>query len=111
MKTRITYLNKTSRLEKPIGKLLLPLMMVFFVFYLVFNALSGERGIYALLKEERRLESLKKELQTVSDERKDMETRVRLMSAGSLDRDMLDEQARLILNSAGEDEVIVPLRK
>ncbi len=95
--------------EKLLRPLLGPLLLSLGIFYFTFHALSGERGLYALLKEERKLEVLKGELNDVAVQRKDMEHRVRLMSAGSLDLDLLDEQSRIILNTAGEDEVVVPL--
>ena len=110
MKTT-NYINKSHNSLKILRKLAFPMLVVFLSFYLIFHVLSGERGIYAMLKEERKLASLKKELQEVSKERKDTEARVRLMSSGSLDKDMLDEQARLVLDAASENEVIIPLHK
>jgi cell division protein FtsB len=95
--------------EKLLRQLLGPLLLSAGIFYFSFHALSGERGLYALLKEERKLEVLKTELADVNLKRKTLEHSVRLMSAGSLDLDLLDEQARINLNEASEDEVIVPL--
>lgn len=80
------------------------------IFYLTFHALSGERGVYALLKEERKLEVLQTELDNVTAQRKDLEHRVRLMSAGSLDLDLLDEQSRSLLGNASENELVIPLQ-
>ncbi len=101
-------LKITHKLPK---KLIEPLLVAFGFFYIVFHVLSGEHGVYALLKEERRLEILKAELNQVSGERKELEHRVHLMSSGSLDPDMLDEQARKILDDAQENEVVIPLNK
>jgi cell division protein FtsB len=95
--------------EKLLRQLMGPLLLSGGIFYLTFHALSGERGIYALLVEDRKLEMLKTELNDITAQRKDLEHRVRLMSAGSLDLDLLDEQSRILLNEAGEDEVVVPL--
>jgi len=72
---------------------------------------GGEHGIYALLKEERKLEVLKTELNDITEKRKSLEHRVHLMSSGSLDLDMLDEQARTLLDDTGKDEVVIPLKK
>lgn len=95
--------------EKLLRQLLGPLLLSGGIFYLTFHALSGERGIYALLVEERKLEVLNGELADITAQRKDLEHRVRLLSAGSLDLDLLDEQSRIMLNEAGEDEVVIPL--
>ena len=93
------------------GKIMRPLFIVAVVFYLTSNMLNGDRGMYAMLKEERKLASLQSELNEVVGKRKDLEHRVRLLSTDSLDRDLLDEQSRIILDTAGEDEVVIPLRK
>ncbi len=97
-----------SRLPDRLGG---PLMGALCVFYLVFHALSGEHGIYALLRDRRELEILKTELSSVQAQNQKLSRDVRLMSPGSLDLDMLDEQSRKILGEAGNDEVVVPLRK
>jgi len=96
--------------EKLLKPLIGPLALVIAVFYFTFHALSGERGIYALLKEERKLEVIKSELKNVTAQRAELEHRVRLLSDGSLDLDLLDEQSRAILGNAGEGEVVVPLK-
>lgn len=90
-------------------KLAGPMLLAIGIFYLTFHVLSGERGIYALLKEERRLELLKTELADVQAKRKMLEHRVRLLSDSSLDLDLLDERTRLLLNEAGKDEMVIPL--
>lgn len=95
--------------EKLAGQLAGPLLLAVGIFYLSFHALSGERGIYALLKEERKLDVINGELADVTAKRKELEHRVRLLSDGSLDLDLLDQQTRILLNEAGEDEVVIPL--
>ncbi len=86
-----------------------PLLLSAGIFYLTFHALSGERGIYAMLVEDRKLEILKSELNDITAQRKKLEHDVGLMSPGSLDLDLLDEQSRIMLNEAGEDEIVIPL--
>jgi len=99
-------INRTEK-YKLARRLAWPMAVVFGVFYLIFHVLSGERGVYAMLREERKLEVLKAELQKVSGERHALETRIRLINEDSLDLDMLDEQARSVLDNAGEDEVVI----
>lgn len=88
-----------------------PLMVVFALFYLSFHAVSGERGLFAWFKETRRLEVLNKELARVSAEREELEKKVKGLSAGSLDLDLLDEQARSTLGYAGQYDLVVPLEE
>lgn len=90
--------------EKMIG----PMFLGLAIFYLIFHVLSGERGVYALLKEDRKLEVLKAELVNLQAQRKELEHNVRLISSESLDLDMLDEQARRVLDNASQNEVVIP---
>lgn len=92
--------------EKLVGSFLAALI----IFYLIFHVISGEHGLYALLKEQRKLELLKAELIEVTAQRKEMEHRVHLLSSSSLDVDMLDEQARAVLDDAATDEVVIPVK-
>ena len=93
--------------EKIVG----PMIVALTIFWLIFHVLSGSNGVYSLLKEERRLELLKAELSQVAGDRKDLEHKVHLMSDKTLDADMLDEQARTVLDDASENEVVIPLKK
>ena len=84
-----------------------PLLCVLILFYLGFHAVSGERGLFALFKETRRLEQLTAELAAIRSNREQMERKIKLMSNTSLDLDMLDERARTVLGLAGKDEVVL----
>jgi cell division protein FtsB len=84
-----------------------PMCCVLIMFYLGFHAVSGERGVFALFKETRRLEQLTADLTAIRTKREALEKKVGLMSNSSLDLDMLDEQARLTLGYAGKDEVVL----
>jgi len=75
--------------------------------YLVFHALNGNHGVYALLREQRRLASQQQGLESLRAERLAAEHRVMLLSDRSLDLDMLDERARKVLGYADKEEVII----
>lgn len=92
-------------------KLLGPLLLVVGIFYLLFHVLSGERGVYALLKEQRKLDVLQAQLTQITAQRQALEKRVKLLSSDSLDLDLLDEESREVLGTAGKDEVMIPLNK
>ncbi len=83
-----------------------PLLGVLVLFYLCFHAISGERGVVALFTENRKLAQLKIELAKVTAERESLDAKVRGLSSNSLDLDLLDEQARLVLGMAGKNEVV-----
>lgn len=86
-----------------------PLFLSAAVFYLVFHALNGERGIYAYLKQSRNLEKSQQELARLVSERESLENRVHLLSDKSLDLDLLDEQARRVLGKSNKGEVVILL--
>jgi len=87
-----------------------PMFVVAAIFYLGFHALSGERGLFALFTETRRLESLQAELAEVKTKREAMDHKVKLLSDNSLDLDMLDEQVRRVLGKTGKNEVVYFLK-
>jgi cell division protein FtsB len=93
-----------------IFRIIRPMMCVLVLFYLGFHTVSGERGVFALFKETRRLETLNVELAEVAAKREALDKKVRLLSSNSLDLDMLDEQARQVLGMAGKDEVVIFLK-
>ena len=84
-----------------------PLLCVLILFYLGFHAVSGERGLFALFKENRRLEQLTAQLDDSRSKREALEKKIKLMSSNSLDLDMLDERARTVLGLASKDEVVL----
>lgn len=75
--------------------------------YLVYHTFNGDRGLYALLKENRKLEVIGEELNKVRTQRANLEHDAKLLRSESLDLDMLDEQVRANLGVAGQDEVLV----
>ncbi len=85
------------------------LLFAFAFFYLGYHALSGDRGFYALLKEERKRDSLKLELSELHSERAELEQKISGLGSSSLDIDLLDERARVVLGYAGIDEMLISL--
>ena len=82
------------------------LIIVFAIFYLGFHAVSGDRGLYALFRETRKLDALNAQLAEVRGQRLALEHKVKLLSGQSLDLDMLDEQVRRILGMTSNDEIV-----
>lgn len=87
------------------------LFCVLVLFYLGFHAVSGERGVFALLSETNKLASLKTELAEMKDKHESLEKKIKQLSDSSLDLDLLDERVRIVLGMAGKDEVVVFLDK
>lgn len=83
------------------------LFCVLILFYLAFHTVSGERGIFALLRESRKLDALQDELADTKAKREILEKKVQKLSNNSLDLDLLDEQARKVLGTTGKNEVVL----
>lgn len=83
-----------------------PVLFAAALFYLAFHALHGDFGLYALLKENRRLETLEHDLKEATAERELLENKTKRMKADSLDLDLLDEQSRRVLGLSGDAEIV-----
>lgn len=102
------YANPYYETQRPFLKRMMgPCLIVFIIFYLGFHVISGERGLFALFTESRKLDALKTELAEVKGKREALETKVQHLSDNSLDLDLLDEQARKVLGMTGKNEVVI----
>jgi len=93
--------------QRNTGRLIVPVISAAFLAYFGFHAYHGEFGIYSKYRFEARMASLNAELDAVKAERQALEHRVQLLHDGTLDRDMLDEQARRALNLSHADEITI----
>ena len=107
MRKSATYSRSLNDTQRPfIRRVGGSMFLVLVMFYLGFHAVSGERGVFALFKETRKLEKLQTELTEVKTKHEALERKVRLLSDNSLDLDLLDEQARRVMGMAGKDEIV-----
>lgn len=88
-------------------RLVRPLLAVVAIFYLLFHALHGERGIYAYIRDKRELANLQTELAQTKAQREQVELRVKHMRDSSLDLDLLDEQMRRQMGVMKPGEVMI----
>jgi cell division protein FtsB len=79
------------------------------VSYFWWHAHHGDRGLHAKSAYKVRIAELNQDIAAAKKERSDWERRVALLRADSLDRDILEERARQLLNSAHRNDVIVVL--
>ena len=75
--------------------------------YFVWHAINGHRGLKAKEEYRRQIDSLNEELHKLQDERAGWERRVRMMTAESIERDLLEEEARLELGRVQKDELVL----
>lgn len=89
------------------GRLIVPAISAAFLAYFGFHAYNGEYGIYSRYQYEARTVELRKQLEAVKSRRVELERRVQLLHDGSMEKDMLDEQARKALNVSHADEITI----
>ncbi len=79
--------------------------------YFAYHGVHGDRGLIAWWKIKQRVSAAKESLVLSENEREKLEKRVRLLNPGSLDLDMLEERARLMLNYGHTDDLVILERK
>lgn len=92
-----------------LNNILPTLLFVVVLVYFSYHAISGERGLLALIQLSQKIDMSRADLDIVHAERLKMERNVRLMRDESLDLDLLDEQARRVLGYADKDERVYNL--
>jgi cell division protein FtsB len=97
------------RKRRDLGRFVLPLFTVCFVSYFGYHSLSGAYGMRARETHDAEIIHLTAELRALTSQRTALEKRAALLSNGTIERDMLDESARLSLNMARDDEIVILL--
>ena len=93
--------------QRNTGRLIVPAVSALFLVYFGFHAYHGEFGIYSKYLYEAQAVELQARLDAVKAQRVGMERRVQLLQDGTLEKDMLDEQARRALNLSKPDEIVI----
>jgi len=81
--------------------------MMSLVAYFGYFAIYGNHGLVNWVRLGHAIDSKQSELDSIRGERMALEHRVRLLRPESVDRDLLEEQARARLGLAEPDEMIV----
>ncbi len=93
--------------EKRLRDILGPFLTLCLMVYFVYHIFQGERGLLALLRLQQKIKEDEKILIDLQSQREILERKVYLLRPDSLDRDMLEERVRLLLNFARSDEVVI----
>lgn len=75
--------------------------------YFVFHAVNGTLGLNSSERYDSQMSELKVELASLEKRRAEMQTRTKLLSDGSLERDLIDETARRSLGLTRSNELIM----
>ena len=88
---------------------LLSAFLLFLIVYLGVQALTGERGLLSGNERAELLAQREMQLARLTEQRQDLEVRVRYLRSESLSRDLLEERARAILGFADPRDYVVRL--
>ncbi len=86
---------------------LLPIVSLSFLGYFAHHTLNGARGLVAYKQLQDRAGALEVKIAALKVKRRKLESQVSLLHRESLDPDMLDERARIILNLAKPNEITI----
>ncbi|CAO3419497.1 Cell division protein DivIC (FtsB), stabilizes FtsL against RasP cleavage [Azospirillum doebereinerae] len=96
-----------SALRQAIAPALCACVVTYFAYY----AIHGDRGLVAMKQIQGEIAQAETVLDQLKGERERMERRAQLLRGDNLDRDMLDERARSMLNLSNVRDVVVTLPK
>jgi cell division protein FtsB len=96
-----------SRLRAFLIPLVLYIVSAAVVGYFVYHAQHGDRGIATKMALKQQIVDLQGELDTLKAEHAEWDSRVAMLRTESVDRDLLEEQARLTLNRLHRNDVVI----
>lgn len=104
IRTRFMKIEISRKLQQIVG----PIIAITLLSYFVYHIIQGERGLLSWMRLKQKIATLEHKLEGVKEEQSALEQRVYLMRPDSLDRDMLEEQARKYLNYGDKEEITIP---
>ena len=93
--------------NNPLSGLAIPFACLLILGYFGFHMFQGNLGVQSRVLIDRDNLKLQFELARLRDERRALEHRVNLLRDGNLEKDMLDQQARHLLNLTRREEVVI----
>lgn len=83
-----------------------PVLGIMGVTYFGFHVVHGDRGLMAWWQLRQHIETASISLSEITEKRVALERRVRLLHPDSLDPDMLEERARIMLNYGHINDIV-----
>lgn len=98
-----TRQHKKSKLRFAV----LPLVGMALLAYFSFHSINGSLGLNSSELYQTQIDELKLELASLEQVRQDYDKRTNLLRDGSLERDLIDEQARMTLGLIRSNEIVL----
>lgn len=96
-----------TKQSKPISQVLATFISFFLFVYFAYHLVHGDRGYFAWKGLQQKLVEAQQKHDEKLAEREALENRVKLLRPSSLDLDMLDERARVVLGFVKPDEKVI----
>lgn len=93
--------------RSPLRHLILPVLASGVLAYFGHHAINGSLGLTSQQHYEERIASLEAEFETLETRRQALEKKTAMLRDGSLERDMIDEQARRLLGVTRANEIVI----
>ena len=100
-------MNSRPILRRRLSQLAVPAVCLMVLSYIGYHAFTGDRGLNAQDRLAVETTELNTVLNDLVEERELLEKQIVLLRPATLDPDMLDEQARAVLNYAAEGEMTI----
>ena len=84
-----------------------PIIGVCLIVYFVYHAVQGDRGLIAFWQLSKQVNQAESTYSIVRQKRAELQNRVILLNPYSLNGDMLEERARLMLGYSRSDEIVI----
>lgn len=100
-------MSVTAKLKRRLHELIGPALGAMLVVYFAFHAIQGEHGLLARARIEASIDEAGARLSALQVERQRLEHRAALLMPSQVDPDLVDQQARQMLNYAHRDDLIL----
>src|SRR5262245_50890563 len=100
-------MNKLFRHQGIVRENLISLIGLCLCLYFAYHAISGNRSLMRMMTLRSQIETLTAERDMLTVERVALEEKVSMMRPGSLNKDLLEERARVVLGYKNENDVVI----
>lgn len=94
-------------LRRYAGKVVRPVLGTLVIAYIAYHAVQGDRGLLAYFTYSQEVDRATSALEGLRESREKLAHRVALLRPESLDPDLLEERARIVLDLVREDEFVI----
>lgn len=97
----------TFEIKRRIRQVVGPVTGCLLLGYFVFHSIEGDRGIHAWRALGSKIEVAESKLAVLEGEREALEKKVAMLHPENIDRDLLTERARQVLNYLDQDDFVI----